>query len=62
MSNNGRPLFGPIDPYALLPTAAVASFALVLLLNGVVLFGLVLVVFAGLIVAFDSWVNRGERR
>ncbi|SMC68879.1 hypothetical protein [Kibdelosporangium aridum] len=62
VSNSERPLFGPIDPYALLPSVALASFGFVLLLNGVVLVGLVPLVLAGLIIAFDSWANRSERR
>ncbi|CAM3825504.1 hypothetical protein KIPE111705_26805 [Kibdelosporangium persicum] len=53
--------FGPIDPYVTLPAAALGSVAIVLLLNGVVLWGLVAAVLTGLLVAFDSWVNRRER-
>ncbi|CAM3540708.1 hypothetical protein KIPE111705_13370 [Kibdelosporangium persicum] len=61
MTNGGRAVFGPIDPWALLPTAALVSVAVVLFVNGVVLGGLIPAVLAVLIVAFDSWANRSER-
>nr|WP_042186816.1 hypothetical protein [Kibdelosporangium sp. MJ126-NF4]CEL17582.1 hypothetical protein [Kibdelosporangium sp. MJ126-NF4]CTQ91192.1 hypothetical protein [Kibdelosporangium sp. MJ126-NF4] len=53
--------FGPIDPYVVFPAGALASGAIVLLLNGAVLFSLLALVLAGLLVLFDSWVNRDER-
>ncbi|RSM85261.1 hypothetical protein DMH04_18400 [Kibdelosporangium aridum] len=52
--------FGPIDPYVLLPVAALGSMALVLLLNGIVMWGLAAGVLAGLLLAFDSWANRTD--
>lgn len=61
VTNRGKPVFGPVDPYALLPTAALASVAVVLVLNGLVLGGLIVGLLAGVLVAFDSWANRRSR-
>ena len=62
MPNEGdRPIFGPIDPYVVLPAAALLSLAVVLLAKGLVVWGLAAAAVAGVVVAFDSWANRGDR-
>jgi hypothetical protein len=57
-----RPKFGRIDPFclmAVLPVLLVAGILGALVNVGL---GLACAVFAGLIVVFDSWVNRPSRR
>lgn len=54
-------VFGPIDPYCWIAVIPAVLFAIVLaLLGSFLMFGAVLVL-VGLVVAFDSWVNRHER-
>ncbi|GAB3158008.1 hypothetical protein GCM10027258_68270 [Amycolatopsis stemonae] len=57
-----RPKFGRIDPYCLMAVLPVLLVAGIIgsLVN--VMLGVVCAVFAGLIVLFDSWVNRPARR
>jgi hypothetical protein len=62
MTQQRRPIFGPIDPYCLLPVAPLAGFGLVLLFVGEPLLGVGLLVIAVLIVLFDSFANRNQRR
>lgn len=56
-----RPIFGPIDPYVVPPVAALLGAATVVVLAGAVWLGLGICLLAGLLVVFDSWVNRGDR-
>lgn len=57
-----RPKFGPIDPFCLPLVAALVGVAVVLVVAGAALVGVVVGLLAGLVVLFDSWVNRDSAR
>ncbi|HEY3465102.1 MAG TPA: hypothetical protein VGL47_08215 [Amycolatopsis sp.] len=53
-----RPMFGKVDPYCLLAVLPMLFVAGVVGALASVPLGFAVVVFAGLIVVFDSWANR----
>ncbi|MBP2330686.1 hypothetical protein JOF56_011071 [Kibdelosporangium banguiense] len=62
MTPQRRPMFGPIDPYCLLPVVPMAVIGVMLAIAVDVLAGIALIVVALLIVAVDSWANRRDAR
>ncbi|HEX3792516.1 MAG TPA: hypothetical protein VHW44_31930 [Pseudonocardiaceae bacterium] len=50
--------FGPVDPYCWLAVGSLLALAVVFAASNVLGVGIVLVVLAGLVALFDSWVNR----
>lgn len=53
-----RPMFGKVDPYCLLAVLPMLLVAGIVVAMVSVPAGLAVAVFAGLVVAFDSWANR----
>ncbi|MFE0023771.1 hypothetical protein [Amycolatopsis sp. NPDC059021] len=60
MPERRRPLFGRIDPYCWCAALPLVLVAVLLAVSGGLGFGLIFLVLAGLIVLFDSWVNRPD--
>ncbi|MGW5054068.1 hypothetical protein [Actinokineospora sp. NPDC004072] len=59
-----RPLvgFGPIDLFCLFAVVPLLIAAGILIIEGVAVIGIVFIVLAALVLAFDSWVHRPDPR
>lgn len=55
-------MFGPVDPFCWFAVIPALLFAIVLALLAAYLLCVAVVVVVGLVLAFDSWVNRHRRR
>jgi membrane protein implicated in regulation of membrane protease activity len=60
MTRQNRSLFGPIDPYCLLPVVPMVVIGVLLAVAVEVLLGIALIVVALLILVVDSWANRRD--
>jgi hypothetical protein len=55
-------MFGPIDPYCLLPVVPMIVIGVALAVAVQVVLGIALIAVALLILALDSWFNRRDAR
>jgi hypothetical protein len=60
MTGQSRPMFGPIDPYCLLPVIPMVAVGVMLAVAVQVVLGIALIAVALLILALDSWANRRD--
>lgn len=54
--------FGRIDPFCWIPVVSLVTIAALMVVSGAAPFGAALLVFALLLMLFDSWVNRPDPR
>jgi hypothetical protein len=60
MTGQSRRMFGPIDPYCLLPVVPMVTVGVMLAVAVQVVLGIALIAVALLILALDSWANRRD--
>ncbi|MFD9893435.1 hypothetical protein ACFWY9_29165 [Amycolatopsis sp. NPDC059027] len=60
MPERRRPLFGRIDPYCWCAVLPLVLVAILIAVSGGLVIGMLFLVLAGLVLLFDSWVNRPD--